>query len=275
MGPEHGPEETARLVQSAEAGDTEAQLHLGTLYACGFGGMEQSTTEAAEQGDAEGQFCLVLLYGLGAGVEQDFAKSVDWYRLAAEQGHGPAQGRLGDIYAHGEGGVRPDPAAADTWYRLPARAEREVTVVAGREYTSGREIGFHLLVLGTMYRDGVAVLRNDVAAHKWLNIAEKRGGRIGGIKGEPAHGMDLEAAGFVNQGGKGTTDTTCSVATRRSIRSKLSEKPLGRPRGEIQQPIRKDRRVVGRRSVFRRELSRAVLRRLPRQRRAGSVQGVV
>lgn len=218
MGPEHDPEETARLIQAAEAGDAESQLHLGTMFACGFGGMEKSTTEAvawfrrsaeqgfapaqstlgsvyafgeldgleqdhaeaarwcglaAEQGDAEGQFCLALLYGLGAGVEQDFAKSVDWYRLAAEQGHGPAQGRLGDIYAYGEGGIRPDPAAADTWYRLAARADPEVTVVAGREYTSGRELGFHLLVLGTMYREGVAVPRNDVAAHKWLNIAER------------------------------------------------------------------------------------------------------
>ena len=91
---------------------------------------------AAEQGDAEGQFCLALLYGLGAGVEQDYAKSVDWYRLAA-------------------------------------RADREVTVVAGREYTSGREIGFHLLVLGTMYREGVALPRNDATAHEWLNIAER------------------------------------------------------------------------------------------------------
>lgn len=218
MGPEHDPGEIDRLIQSAEAGDAEAQLHLGTMYACGFGGMEKSTTDAlawfrrsagqgfapaqstlgktyafgdldgleqdhaeaarwcglaAGQGDAEGQFCLALLYGLGAGVEQDFEESVHWYRLAAEQGHGMAQGRLGDIYAYGEGGIRPDPVATDTWYRLAAQADTEVTVVAGREHTSGREIGFHFLVLGTMYRDGVVFPRNDVAAHKWLNIAER------------------------------------------------------------------------------------------------------
>ena len=46
MWPEHDPEEIDRLVQSAEGGDAEAQLHLALMYACGFGGMEQSATEA-------------------------------------------------------------------------------------------------------------------------------------------------------------------------------------------------------------------------------------
>ena len=218
MWPEHDPEEIDRLVQSAEGGDAEAQLHLALMYACGFGGMEQSATEAliwfrrsaeqgfahaqsalgnayavgelagveqdhaeaarwcrlaAEQGDADGQWCLALLHGHGAGVDQDFAESVKWYRLAAEQGHGQAQGRLGDIYAYGEGGIRQDPVEADKWYRLAGQADIEVTVVAGQEFTSGREVGFHLLVLGNMYRDGIGLPRNDVAAHKWLDISER------------------------------------------------------------------------------------------------------
>ena len=45
--------------------------------------------------------------------------------------------------------------------------------MAGREFTSGRHIGFHLLVLGKMYRDGIGLPRNDVAAHKWLDISER------------------------------------------------------------------------------------------------------
>ena len=61
--------------------------------------------------------------------------------------------------------------------RLPdagcGRADTEVTVVAGREFTSGRAIGFHALMLGKMYRDGIALPRNDVAAHKWLDISER------------------------------------------------------------------------------------------------------
>ena len=127
-GLEHDPDEVDRIVQSAEGGDAEAQLHLALMYARGFGGMEQSTTEA-----------LV------------------WFRRSAEQGHGLAQGRLGDIYAYGEGGIRQDPVEADKWYRLAGRADTEVTVVAGREFTSGRAIGFHALMLGKMYQDGIAI----------------------------------------------------------------------------------------------------------------------
>ena len=117
MGPEHDPEEIDRLVQSAEGGDAEAQLHLalmcttealiwfrrsaeqgfahaqsalGNAYAVGeLAGVEQDHAEAArwcrlaaEQGDADGQWCLALLHGHGAGVDQDFAESVKWYRLA-------------------------------------------------------------------------------------------------------------------------------------------------------------------------------------------------
>ena len=59
------------------------------------------------------------------------------------------------------------------WYRLAGRADTEVTVVAGREFTSGRAIGFHALMLGKMYQDGIALPRNDVAAHKWLDISER------------------------------------------------------------------------------------------------------
>ena len=41
------------------------------------------------------------------------------------------------------------------------------------KFTSGRAIGFHALMLGKMYRDGIALPRNDVAAHKWLDISER------------------------------------------------------------------------------------------------------
>ena len=57
--------------------------------------------------------------------------------------------------------------------RLATRTDVEVTVMAGQEFTSGRAIGFHALMLGNMYRDGIALPRNDVAAHKWLDIAER------------------------------------------------------------------------------------------------------
>ena len=59
------------------------------------------------------------------------------------------------------------------WCRLAGRADTEVTVVAGQEFTSGRAIGVHALMLGKMYQDGIALPRNDVAPHKWLDISER------------------------------------------------------------------------------------------------------
>ena len=206
---------TAKLVQSAEQGDAEAQFQLGFMHGCGFGGFEQDTAGAltwyrrsaeqgfaaaqsalgtayaygepvekdyaeaarwcrlaAEQGDSDGQFCLALLYANGAGVEQDDAESVKWLRLAGDQGEGMAQARLGDLYAAGEGGVRRDPVEADKWYRLATRTDVEVTVMAGQEFTSGREILFHLLVVGELYRDGFGLPRDDVGR---LQVAGHRG----------------------------------------------------------------------------------------------------
>ena len=97
-------------VQSAEQGDAEAQFQLGVMHGCGFGGFKQDDPESAK-----------------------------WLRLAGEQGDGKAQARLGDLYAAGEGGVRRDPVEADRWYRLATRTDVEVTVMAGQEFTSGRE----------------------------------------------------------------------------------------------------------------------------------------
>ena len=132
--------------RSAEQGFTLAQSYLGIAYALGQS-VERDAAEAArwcrlgaEQGDSGGQLCLALLYANGTGVAQDDAEAVRWLRLAGEQGHGVAQARLGDLYASGEDGVR---------------------------------YPFHLLALGDMYRGGIGVPRNYVAAYKWFDIAAR------------------------------------------------------------------------------------------------------
>ena len=51
----------------------------------------------AEQGDAEAQIMMGQIYRKGEGVPQDYEKAVNWYTLAAEQGHAYAQGVLGEI----------------------------------------------------------------------------------------------------------------------------------------------------------------------------------
>ncbi len=49
----------------------------------------------AEQGHASAQFNLGVMLDVGKGVPQDRAEAVKWLRLAAGQGHGPAQAKLG------------------------------------------------------------------------------------------------------------------------------------------------------------------------------------
>ena len=107
-------------------------------------------------------------------VEQDSTESARWYRLAADQGEGEAQARLGDMYANGEGGVQQDPVEADKWYRRAVEpGTYHPTKVAGAELFSGRPLLFHLYVLARMYRDGTGVPQNDVAAYKWLDISNR------------------------------------------------------------------------------------------------------
>ena len=47
------------------------------------------------------------------------------------------------------------------------------TVIAGEQFTSGRELMVHLLVLGQMYRDGPGLPGNDVAAYKWMDVSNR------------------------------------------------------------------------------------------------------
>ena len=61
---------------------------------------------AAEQGDADAQYDLGSIYASGAGIPEDDAKAVYWYRKAAEQGYVSAQNSLGLMYAKAQGSPR-------------------------------------------------------------------------------------------------------------------------------------------------------------------------
>ncbi len=168
--------------KSAVQGFAPAQRALGEAYAFG-NGVDADYDEAArwcrlaaEQRDRRGQLCFGLMYGIGVGVEQDYAESLRLLRLAAEQGEGAAQARLGDMYATGEGGVERDPHEAHRWYRLATQRYREVTgVIAGVEFTSGRELLWHLFRLGELYRIGMSVSHNRIASYKWFDVGNRLG----------------------------------------------------------------------------------------------------
>jgi TPR repeat protein len=123
---------------AAAAGDS---VSLGRLKALGFdpspaacfekGKRHYDTKEyaeaveffriAAHQGHTDAQHCLGNCYYTGKGVDKDPAEAVKWYRKAAEQGHPAAQNALGFCYAHGAG-VEQSHSTAFMWYKKAADA---------------------------------------------------------------------------------------------------------------------------------------------------------
>ena len=113
---------------------------------------------AAEQGHADGQVCLGALYAGGNGVPQDHVQAAEWYRKAAEQGSSQGEVYLGLLYDTGQG-VPEDHVQAAEWYRKAAE----------QGDTGGQ------FFLGGMYRDGRGVPRNPQRAAFWYRMAAEQG----------------------------------------------------------------------------------------------------
>ena len=89
------------LQPAAQAGDPEAQFHLGLMHDFGKGVQLDHAKaaalyrKAAEQGHADAQYHLAVSCDDGEGVPQDFKQAVYWYTQAANQGLAKAQANLG------------------------------------------------------------------------------------------------------------------------------------------------------------------------------------
>jgi hypothetical protein len=75
--------------------------------------------KAADQGYADGEDSLGYMYYHGLGVTQDYAEALKWCRKAADQGNAYGEAHVGDIYYFGNGVAR-DYAKALEWYRKAA-----------------------------------------------------------------------------------------------------------------------------------------------------------
>ena len=189
----------AELRARAEAGDAEAQVDLGSMYANGES-VPQNGDEAvrwyrfaADQGLAAAQFNLGVMYSIGEGVPQDDVEAMRWYRLAAEQGDPSAQLNLGFMYGTGKG-VPQDVVEAVRWYRLAAEQGNAIAQSnLGVMYTNGagvpqdslEAVRWYRLAaeqghppaqynLGIKYTNGDGVPQDYVRAHMWLNLAASR-----------------------------------------------------------------------------------------------------
>ena len=70
-------------------------------------------------GKAEDQLKYGKMYADGNGVDQDYAKALNWYHRAADQNHPKAQFKLGVMYASGKG-VEINIDRAISWLRAAA-----------------------------------------------------------------------------------------------------------------------------------------------------------
>ena len=62
------------------------------------------------------------MYHYGYGVEQDYARAMEWYEKAATSGNPSAMNNIGYMYEYGQG-VEQDYAKAKEWYDKSAAAE--------------------------------------------------------------------------------------------------------------------------------------------------------
>jgi TPR repeat protein len=85
----------------------------------------------AQRGDRVSQFYLGVLYNHGTGVEQNWTKAVQYYRLSAEQGYAKAQCNLGTMLGQGAGAPK-DPVEAHMWFYLAAQSDDAEAVENGR-----------------------------------------------------------------------------------------------------------------------------------------------
>lgn len=82
----------------ADDGDADAQYNIGWMYLNGYGlAINDSLAlewwqRASEQGHIDASFSIAMLYNLGEGqVQKDMGKAIDYYLLAAEEGHEDAR----------------------------------------------------------------------------------------------------------------------------------------------------------------------------------------
>ncbi len=185
---------------AAEAGDTEAQYHLGLCFDFADGVQEDKSAafawyrRAAEQGHADSQFRVGWFYSFGDIFAHNYAEAVKWYRRAAEQGNVLGQFFLANCYKSGTG-VAEDAVEAFRWYQRAAEnGYAEAQFHLGNCYYYGLGVSkelehalfwYHQAAeqgsvnaqywLANCYRYGWGVPKSETEANRWYRLAAEQG----------------------------------------------------------------------------------------------------
>ena len=155
---------TEQAQMSAEQENAPALYYLGLCYENGWG-VEKDYAKAADsyklaadQGLDCAQYNLGLLYQLGDGVEQDYEKAFEYYSLSAEQGYPQAQTALGFFYNQGLG-TEQDYEKMLEYYNLAAEQGEPMAQFN----------------LGCCYRDGIGVEQDYEEMIRLFRLAADKG----------------------------------------------------------------------------------------------------
>ena len=110
----------------------------------------------AEAGNVDAQGAIAGMYSEGRGVEQNFDRAIEWYRLAAEQGHPIAQNNLGLMLSEN------NREEAIKWLTAAAQQNLPFAQLA---------LGDRLSEYLKQSEDTQRTSRNDAEALKWYKAA--------------------------------------------------------------------------------------------------------
>jgi len=114
------------LITSARSGDSRAQYIMAKKYRDGDEGVSKSDAlatywyqKSAEQGFGPAQIDLGQMYISGRGVKKNYNEAISLFQRAALQGHAVAQFNLANMYRNGMG-IKQDFAKSVEFYRQAA-----------------------------------------------------------------------------------------------------------------------------------------------------------
>jgi len=135
-----------RLLKTAsDAGDSDAQVNLGYLFARGQG-VAQNQQEAlrlylasAKQGNAEGMNAVGFKYRYGSGVAIDLPRAMHWFCRAAVSGDPRGLNNLAIVYYEGAGVPRDVDEARRLWRQAAERGNPNAMANLGSALFFGPE----------------------------------------------------------------------------------------------------------------------------------------
>ena len=158
----------AVLKESADAGNPDAQMLLGSMYQIGIGGEEHKSDAAyyfrmaAEQGNANAQTKLGLCYLSGEGVPEDERKAFECFEKSAKQGDSEGQLNYALCFYYGDGTTK-DYIKALQWLKKAAKQDNVESYVW----------------IGRCYINGHGVQKDESEAFKWFMRAAEQGNADG------------------------------------------------------------------------------------------------